>query len=614
MLKKVIGLLLFASFSAILFLYYNHVQIDSCKYKIPNKISQNITLPFSQYNSKSKNITYTCNIQSNLSQSAVFGIKVDDEIISISLNNSPIDLTQIKNTYKQNKLKDWSTGYPLELDLNSGDNKLIIESKDYGGNYGLSIAKDLSSLEFIILFFTVILPLFYLLYYLFFLILKHSKQLFKITKQSSLTYLPILIIIVGILLRLHLVNSVPNSMYQHDYAGHKAAILYYSENPFTMPQADKNLQFPQQPLYYISTGIIHNIGVSIGFQEKDTFFAMRIFSVFLSLITLIIGLRLVKIYTSNTLSINLFIAFLALTPSFIFMGARVNNDILNMTLGIASVYLISLYYLKPIFKYFFIIMILIILSLLTKISSLLFAIWLIFIMFIHHYKYQRFSSIQMVLQKRFFWIGIVVLFFFGLSVLKVYLPTTGELRFINSALFSGQIIPRLDLSYFTTFHWFDLIKEAQSYSFGSDDIRFSFFTYQYGTMLTGEYIYAKYFAEGGLFKLSTQIIYILGIIYVLGLALYLYSFHRFSTIKKLLVIPLLINMLLIVKLLTDYWDVCNSDFRYYSPIFSTIGLIFVLGLEQIHQKYPRGKTILISISIVFFIIQIYWILKLISLS
>lgn len=614
MLKKIIIPLFFSILSALLFYHYNHIDIGQCTIQTDNQKSKSINLPFSQNQPKTKNIIYTCNLHSNTNQEALFGIKVDDEITDITLNENTFDLNIIKDTYNQKRLKDWNTGYPLSLDLHKGDNLLIIKAKDYGGSYILHLANDLSNLEFLILFISVITPLFYLLYLVFFMGLSLYKKRLQSQNKISFIWIPLLIILLGVLLRLHLVSSVPNDMYQHDYWGHKAAILHYAEHPFEMPQADKSLQFPQQPLYYLIGGGIHNVVQALGFPQEDSFFNIRILSVILSFIALIIGLKLVQLYSNNKVTITLFIAFLALTPSFVFMGARVNNDILNMVLGLGSVYLISLYYLKPLFKYFVMIILLIVFSMLAKVSSILFALWMVIIMFMHYYKYQNIPRIHNKLQERFFWIGIVVVFFLGFSMLKVYLPTTGEFRFINSALFSGQVLPELDLSYFATFHWFDLIREAQSYSFGSDDVRHSFFTYQYGTMLTGEYIYSKYFESGGLFKLSAQIIYIFGIIYVFGLALYLYYFKHLSTMYKLLLIPVIINLLLIVKLLTDYWNVCNTDFRYYSPVFGAIGLIFVLGLEQLYQKYVKSEKIIIIIATAFFTLQVFWILKLIAMS
>jgi hypothetical protein len=431
------------------------------------------------------------------------------------------------------------------------------------------------------------------------------------------SYLPFLIIAVGVILRVYLLMNVDNSAYQHDFKGHKNAILYYADNGVDMPQADKSLQFPQQPLYYIISAQIYNLSEALGYTEHDATYIVRSFSVFYALLWMLMGYLLVRLFTKENLYVSIFMAFLAFTPSFVFLGARVNNDTLNALFGIAALYWVLSYFKHPTPKSFLYTMIVIVLAVLTKISSLLFALMFLTVLFIHYFYYTKKSDSHFeinTIKKRVFVLSVAILFIFGLSIVKVYIPTLGEFRFVNSYLYANQVIPSLDLFYFFTFNWFDLISEAQSYVFGADDVRFSLFTYQYGTLFTGEYSYSKFYKSGTFFKLNTQLIYLFGIIYVVGFTVYIYLFKKLRPLAKLLIFPVLINMFLIVKFLTSYWDICNSDFRYYSPVFGAIGLIFVLGLKEAVKTRDILKYVLIMIVIPFYILQIHWIVYLVNVK
>jgi hypothetical protein len=165
-------------------------------------------------------------------------------------------------------------------------------------------------------------------------------------------------------------------------------------------------------------------------------------------------------------------------------------------------------------------------------------------------------------------------------------PSIGEFRFVNSALYGGQVIKAFNLSYFFFFHITDLVSTAQSYVMGTNDIRFSFPTYMYGTMFTGEFNFDKHFKSGTFFQLWAQMTYLFGLIYIAGFASYIYFYKKLKTPERLLIVPVMINLVLIIKFLSDFWVVCNSDFRYFTPTFAAIGLVFVLGIDRLLKRYP----------------------------
>jgi hypothetical protein len=472
----------------------------------------------------------------------------------------------------------------------------------------MKIAQGLDYSEYLILFVFGIIPFVFGLYSLLFNLLFESdyKKIFNKFSWGNLAYV---IIIIGIALRLYLLVSVPNTMYQHDFTGHVDAIKHYAEFPFEIPQADKSLQFPQQPLYYMSSAIIYSISTALGFNEHDAIYAVRSISVFYASIWLLLALLLARLYLKNNFSINIFMAFMAFTPSFVFLGAVVNNDALNALLGIWALYEISAYFQRRHSRHFWRASLAILLAALTKISSLLFAIYFVVMLLVMYYQNQEKKPL---IRRQILLFGLSVLFIFGFALLKSHVPANHEFLFVNSGLYSKQILPIFTLNYFTSFYWFELIKEAQSYVFGSNVIRHSLLTYFYGTMLSGEFYYALHYKAGEYFKISSQLLYLLGVIYVIGFLSYLYFFKTFSRMQKIISLAVVINTVLIIKFLSDFWVVCNSDFRYFTPVIAAIGLIFVLGMNSLKERYKwTGKIFIITATLLAFD-EVYWIIKLIE--
>lgn len=573
------------------FNFYHHLEI-----KLASEVKQD-----------SKKTLYTYSIFSNISKEVVLGIGVDNILDNLTINGKNYNLSAIKKKYKINKLDDYKQGYSFSISLNKGENTLEILGINTGGIAAAFLNYGISFVEYLLGFIFIGVPFIYILYRSFFYMLDREFSL------KNIGYiLPVFIIIIGVSLRIFVLNSVSNWEYQHDYNGHIKSIQYYAENPWSPPQPDKGLQYPQQPLYYLITGAMYNTGDLFYWNKTDKIYSIRAFSVFLSALSMIIGLFLIRLYTQRQLLINIFLSFLAFTPSFVLAGAFVNNDVLNTFLGILSIFGVSLFYKKTDSLSFFLASSAILLAMLTKISSILLTIFFAVVV-IYIYKLKPYEKAKKI-QKEALFFSLAVLFIFGWTLLKAYIPMSGEFRFVNSALYFNQIIPYLGLSYFFTFNWFDLIEHAQATVLYNDSIRFSLPTYLYGTMFLEDHVYIEKYLQGGLFKLSAQITYILGVIYLIGLLFYFLFFKKLETMSKLLIIPIVINLLLIIKFLNDYWVVCNSHFRYFSPVFSAIGLIFVLGLEQLFKKYAPSIKIIGFLSIPFYIAQIYWLVKLIKLT
>lgn len=609
-MKKVVIALLFGLVFTGAYLYIHKVDIGRCAVHSSKFNQENISLPFSHTSFGNQNYTFQCLLMSKIDQNARVGIAFDEELHALKVNNKRIGLHALKDQYGQAHLKDWERGYPFVVPLHEGVNIVQIDGSDRGGRFGLKMSQGMGYSDYLILFLFGLAPMIYGLFMLLFPVLVRLLNAFR-HYSFSWQHLPYLIIAAGVALRVFYLVYVPNNMYQHDMEGHVDAIHYFAHHPSQLPQPDKSLQFPQQPLYYYAAAAVYSIATALGFNEHDAVYSIRALSVLFSVGWLLIGYMLVRLYTRRLITINLFMAFLAFTPSFIFMGAAVNNDTLNALLGMVSLYAISAYYLSKARRYFLLATAAVLLAMATKISSVLYALFFVAVLLALYFKDTKERKRY---QSEILWFGMSVLLVFGFALLKAYIPAEGEFRFVNSALYGGQVITKFNVNYFFSFHFFDLVAAAQSHVMGLNSIRFSLPTYLYGTMFLGEFDYAKFFKPGTLFMLWSQMIFIAGLVYIAGAAGYFYFFKRLNLLQKLLIVPVVINGILIVKFLLSYWVVCNSDFRYFTQTFAAVGLVFVLGLEHIGVRWRKAKRLIVAFAGVLALSEIVWMINLIRLS
>jgi hypothetical protein len=152
---------------------------------------------------------------------------------------------------------------------------------------------------------------------------------------------------------------------------------------------------------------------------------------------------------------------------------------------------------------------------------------------------------------------------------------------VNSGRYPGQTIQSLDLNYFLSIHFKELLETGQSYVFGKDSIRHSFMTYQYGTMFFGEFDYAFFTNKTSWLKVSMQGVLLFGTVFILGFITYILKLYKASTLQRLLFIALLINFILILKFMLDYPSICNTDFRYFVSSFLIFAYMFAQGLHYL---------------------------------
>ena len=454
------------------------------------------------------------------------------------------------------------------------------------------IKQKLTFINYIILFILIGIPLFSLLFTTFIWILDKLKGKIKsiplssYANQNSAIKLPLFIFIIfflGIAIRIMYFQKFGIMNFQHDWQGHVEFIKYIATN-WTLPLPSKGLEYPQQPLYYLITALIYTVSTKFGFSDMQALYHIGYFSVFCSIVFLYYGYKFLFLVTQNIWATSVGLLFLSFTPSIVYLSARINNDALVMALSALCLYYIVKSY-KSNFKIdFYKALGSVSLLFITKISAapmelLLFA--LLILVYLRTDK-QTESFLLLSIQKKLYLFGLVGFFLLGFTLLRVYLPIENTFHMVNSsANFPGQIIKSLDWSYFGTFNIDSLIHKGYSYVFGADSIRYSFATYQYGTMFFGEFGYNSFIKSHEGLKEIMQGILLFGLVYVLGLISYIARLPHMSVLYKLLFTTLILNLLLIFKFMFSYPVICNTDFRYFVTSFLLFAFIFAQGLSYI---------------------------------
>lgn len=533
--------------------------------------------------------TFSATIDSKLSQSILLNIVAQDEIKDISVNGEPVPPL---HQYKEGRTSDKNAVYgdTYKLNVTKGVNVITIRSLNKGEPYSIAIGQQRSIVEYLLLSLAFILP--------FSLILLKNMELL-VHKQDTIlrvsNKIPFMVYIISsaIVLRLFYFYSIGYIQFQHDYDGHIEFIQFFAEN-FSIPMAHKGWEFPQQPLYYIVSGSIYKLGDLAGFSKDQLLFFISGLSCVLSCIGLIYAYRLIKLLSENVFVHYLAIGFLAFTPSLIYMSSRINNDSMAASLAIVSLYYIVAGYQNQFQKYFTLALIWSSLTLLTKVSAVI--VWLVFfILLISHYVK---SPLKMRTQLfHYTWVGLLLL---GFILFKSYSAAAGEFLMVNSGIWPGQDLRPLDADYLFSFNFSELLNRAHAY-WGDKEttlISRSFFTYQYGTMLFGEFDYAYWKGLDQHLALVMQIIIVLGMLIPAGLIVSI--FRKKHLIEFALLFMLVANFALVIKFVFAYPSTSNTDFRYYAPCLFAFAYLMATGLDSVASRHMiLRKTLYGSMSVLF---------------
>ena len=408
---------------------------------------------------------------------------------------------------------------------------------------------------------------------------------FNYLKTKEINF-ALILLFIGLIIRFFYQQKYGVMLFQHDWHGHIEMIKYIADT-WSIPLPNKGLEFPQQPLYYIVTAGIYSLSTSLGFSDKMALEHIGYFSFLCSAIFLVYGYRFISLLTTNSSVKTIAMIFLALTPSIVYISARINNDSLVMALSALSLYHIVKSYQSNFSSSFFMALLFTSLLFLSKISAL--SIELIFFsLLIFSYIKEKNNQIK----QRLYIFGLVGMCLLTYTLWRVYLPLDTSFHMVNSSgAYPGQILPPLDFHYFGTFNFTSLFNQSYSHVFGEDSVRYSFLTYQYGTMLFGEFDYTYFIHKTPWLKETMQSIIALGLLFIIGFITFIWKIDRASTVERLLFGTLLINFILILKFMFDFPSVCNTDFRYFVPSFLLFAYIFAKGLADLKNFKFLSKAL-----------------------
>jgi len=586
------------------------VEIGPCSVRAGSFEQKEIALPYRHASDGRKTYEYRCNMTPSLIRDVRIGIGADDRLLQASINGAALDFSPLFNAYRQKKLENWEQGYPFDIMLLPGTNELKVVAQDYGYSYGLSVSQNIRFIDFLLFFLFGAAPILYGLFVLVFMPVVNLRSLPSWPRKLAVNAVIPVLLIAAVAVRFFYLTYVPNEHYQHDMHEHMLAIKYYAEQPLDFPQPDKLGEAPQQPLYYWISGAIYKSAVDAGLSEHDAVFRLRDASfVYMTLWLALAYLLISRLSTSRTVR-AIYLIFVGFTPSFVYLSGGVNNDVLNALWGVSVFYFAVRFWQERRSRWLLLAAAGTLLAMLTKISSVLLVIFLA-VLLIVMYREATDGKVRLRLQKQMWRYGLAVAFVFGFALWKVYIPVSHEFRFVNGGLFAGQIVPALDMSFFFSFRLGELIRQAHSSAFGMDEVRYSFFTFLYGSFFFGEYSFSHLFKDGSLFKLASQTVILTGTLYLIGTVTFLATLRRRDWFERALAIAVLINLLLVLRHLLGNWDVCNYDFRFMTPTFAAVGVMVAMGLSG-YLRFSYVKRAVTVVAAVLLIAEIGWLATVIA--
>jgi len=496
--------------------------------------------------------------------------------------------------------------------LKRGENQCHAITHNFGKPFHPSVVWKISYVDYVVFFIFFGLPILYFIFILFIKFLDYMRSTSgntgqrdisrNITSQSPSKWL-ITIVLLGAIIRVLYFWKFGIMNFQHDWHGHIEFIHYISEH-WSLPLPSKGLEYPQQPLYYFITAGIYSLLRFLGFADAEALYGLGFFSLSCSMVFLFFSYRFFRLLSSHRWVQSVGMIFISLTPSIVYMSARINNDVLVMALAPMALYYMIKSYDDNFKSYFYIALSTTSLLFMAKVSTAPFEI-LFFVLLITIY----FRIGDKEMQNKLYIFSITGAFLLGFTLLHVYLPIEQTLHMVNSsANYPNMHINLLDINYYTSFNFTSLLHEGMSYVYGDDSIRYSFLSYQYGTMFFGEFDYSYYVTKNSILYLVMQAILSLGLIFVLGLALYIIKLPKKPLLQKLIFLVFILNIALVVSFIASYPVVCNTDFRYLVPSFVLLGYFIADGLwiapktRVINIIFTIILNLLLSLEVSFFIL------------
>lgn len=286
-----------------------------------------------------------------------FLIIPDDCLETLEINGQAVDDRSLP-------FCDYTNGRTFDLSdhLHAGENTIVATIRNHGGDALLHFERSWGDLTLLVPFF--LLPLLLLALILF---------LYGTLRPPQWVALLGLILTAATLLRVFYVLATPYWVRGHDTDGHIEYIEYIAEN-WQLPKPNEGWEYWHPPLYYVKGAAWMSAGEALGLNRMERLFSLQIMALLLSLLTLgicvWIGWMLFE-KKERPIALPWFTAAIAFIPSLIFNAARINNDVLAITLAFAAIGCLIAWWKKQTWKMWIAVAVLIGLHLLTKNTGLL---------------------------------------------------------------------------------------------------------------------------------------------------------------------------------------------------------------------------------------------------
>ncbi len=572
-----------------------------------SKISFDMT-SFKSHINHEKSSSYLMTIESQMSRRSLANIAGGGKVTEIMLNGKPV-FPDYPYPKTRTSHKDSVLGDVYQFQLESGKNYLHIKTNNNQSDSALKIAQKYSFFDFFIGFISLFLPI---LLIIFSIASRSVECLLRINKKLVILdslkgflmgNITLLLLMIGVIIRLWYAWDMGYIQFQHDYQGHIEYIKFFA-NEFFVPLPHKAWEFPQQPLYYIFNGSLYALLAWFGVDEANILRAISMSTSVLSCIGLVYAYKLVKELSDKVLVNALTIGFLCFTPSFIYMSSRINNDPWAFSLSCIALFFIISSYKKQWKVGFTPALVFTSLLFLTKVSSLVVEV-LFFILLISTYIHA--PALVRKYLFRFYIVGLVILSY---TLFRAYYPAVGIIELVNSGIWPGHDLRPLTLEYFLSFNFSSLLTNGQSH-IDNYAITRSFPTYQYATMLFGEFDYSFWRDHKAWLFINMQILVVLALVVPLGWVAYLFRPKAF--LDWVLIITSTLSIALLMKFFIQFPSVSNTDFRYHAAIFFFAAYFFAMGIDYIVSQFRFVKKFLLIWIALLHISSITFILTLISI-
>ncbi len=395
------------------------------------------------------------------------------------------------------------------------------------------------------------------------------------------------ILATGIVLRVVYALDMGYIQFQHDYYGHIEYIEFIAREGF-VPLPHKAWEFPQQPLYYLANGALYNLLERAGIEKANILRVISFTTALLSCVGLIFAARLLPRLTSSLRAQAAALGFLCFCPSLLYMSTRINNDPWAMSLGIIALYYIVRAYQSAWQTGVLAAVISTSLLFMTKVSALLIEVFFAALLVISVWQQ---ATINPALRRALWVFSLAGTACLSYTLYRAWVPAASALSMVNSGIWPGQDLRPLHLGYLFSFEWQALLHDAQANIAGTENhaITRSFPTYQYATMLFGEFDYGYWRSHAATLYTQMQGLVILGLLVPLA---WLASLSQRGTLNRLFMLLCLGSVMLVLKFIVSFPSVSNSDFRYHAPVMMLFALLFGLGVHTLAQRFASLRGVI----------------------